>query len=459
LANISETLFGRRWLARAAEVAIETTDGLIRLIVLNMETATGIASRSLPIFDRSSMTSRFGKRFWRIALVVLIAASAIYYYTRNGTAEPKYVTATVDRGPIVRSVIATGTVNPVTTVQVGSYVSGPISAIYADFNSPVKAGQLIAKIDPRPFQAQVDLSRAAVANSRAQLRKDQANLAYQKITWQRDSRLLKENVISQDALDSQFSTYNQAVAQVGLDEASIEQQQASQKAAELNLNYTNIISPVDGTVVSRNVDVGQTVASSFQTPTLFLIARDLTKMQVDTNVSESDIGDIRSGQSAAFTVDAFPGREFEATVGQVRQAPITVQNVVTYDVVVEVANPEMQLKPGMTANVTMVTAQRDDVQRVPLQALRFSPHRHHAELTADSPPPTHPHPSNRTRVWIDDDGSLRPVTVTRGLDDGNNVEILSGDLKEGDVVVTDQVRAANMAAGIGGSSPFRGPHF
>src|ERR1700689_2909808 len=182
-----------------------------------MESATGIATRSLPIVDRSSMTSGFRKRFWRIALTVTIAAAAIYYYTRGGTAEPKYVTATVDRGPIVRSVIATGTVNPVTTVQVGSYVSGPISAIYADFNSPVKAGQLIAKIDPRPFQAQVDLSRAAVANSRAQLRKDQANLAYQKITWQRDSRLLKENVISQDALDSQFSTYNQALAQVGLD--------------------------------------------------------------------------------------------------------------------------------------------------------------------------------------------------------------------------------------------------
>ncbi len=404
------------------------------------------------------MTSRLGKRFWRVAVIVLIAASAIYYYTRDTTAAPKYVTATVDRGPIVRSVIATGTVNPVTTVQVGSYVSGPISAIYADFNAPVKAGQLIAKIDPRPFQAQVDLSRAAVANSRAQLRKDQANLAYQKITWQRDSRLLKENVISQDALDSQFSTYNQALAQVGLDQASIQQQEASLRAAELNLNYTNIISPVDGTVVSRNVDVGQTVASSFQTPTLFLIARDLTKMQVDTNVSESDIGDIRTGQSAAFTVDAFPGREFEATVGQVRQAPITVQNVVTYDVVVEVANPEMQLKPGMTANVTMVTAQRDDVLRVPLQALRFSPRKHHAEKSADSPA-SHPYPSNRARVWISDGGSLKPVTVTRGLDDGNNVEIVSGDLKEGDVVVTDQVRAANMAAGGGGGSPFRMSHF
>jgi HlyD family secretion protein len=404
------------------------------------------------------MVLRLGKRFWRIVLIALIVALPIYYYTRGGSAEPQYVTAPVSRGPIVRSVIATGTVNPVTVVQVGSYVSGPISAIYADFNAPVKAGQLIAKIDPRPFQAQVDLSRAALANTRAQLQKDQANLNYQKITWQRDALLLKQDVISHDALDSQFSTYKQAQAQTGLDQASIQQQAASLKAAELNLNYTNIISPVDGTVVSRNVDVGQTVASSFQTPTLFLIARDLTKMQVDTNVSESDIGDIKSGQGAAFTVDAFPGREFQATVGQVRQAPITVQNVVTYDVVVEVANPEMQLKPGMTANVTVVTAQRDDVLRVPLQALRFSPHKHHGATPASESAPARRHPSNRSRVWISDNGTLKPVAVTSGLDDGNNVEILTGDIKEGDVVVTDQVRAANVAAG-GGGSPLRMSRF
>jgi len=401
------------------------------------------------------MLSRLGKRFWRIVILVLIVALPLYYYfTRGGSATATYVTAPVTRGPIVRSVIATGTVNPVTTVQVGSYVSGPISAIYADFNAPVKAGQLIAKIDPRPFQAQVDLSGAALANTRAQLRKDQANLAYQKITWQRDSRLLQQEVISPDTMDSQLNTYKQTLAQVGLDQASIQQQEASLRAAELNLNYTNIVSPVDGTVVSRNVDVGQTVASSFQTPTLFLIAKDLTKMQVDTNVSESDIGDLHSGLSAAFTVDAFPGREFQAEVGQVRQAPITVQNVVTYDVVVEVANAEMLLKPGMTANVTIVTAKRDEVLRVPLQALRFSPHKRRA-ATADSA--THLHPSNQARVWVDDSGALKPVTVTSGLDDGNNVEILTGDLKQGDLVVTDQVLPGGSAAAAGGSSPLRMP--
>src|SRR5271169_1423040 len=180
---------------RVREVATETSGAVIRLIVLSMESATGTATRSLPIVDRSAMTSRFGKRFWRVALVVLIAASAIYYYTRGGTAEPKYVTATVDRGPIVRAVIATGTVNPVTTVQVGSYVSGPIQAIYADFNAPVKANQLIAKIDPRPFTVKVAAAQAALANAKAQRNKDLADLAYKKLSADRNQRLFVEQAI------------------------------------------------------------------------------------------------------------------------------------------------------------------------------------------------------------------------------------------------------------------------
>jgi HlyD family secretion protein len=259
----------------------------------------------------------------------------------------------------------------VVTVQVGSYVSGPIVQLYVDFNSPVKAGQLMAKIDPRPFAAQVALTTAQLANAQAQLQKDRANLAYQKITYERDGELLKEKVMSHDQLDSRLSLFHQAEAQVALDEAAVQQQRASLQAARLNLNYTNIVSPVDGTVVSRNVDQGQTVAASYQTPTLFLVAKDLTKMQVDSNVSESDIGYVRQGQRAAFKVDAFPDRDFEGTIGQVRQAPITVQNVVTYDV--DVDNPEQLLKPGMTANVTLVTARRDNVTRIPIDAIRFSP--------------------------------------------------------------------------------------
>ncbi|HEX4209907.1 MAG TPA: efflux RND transporter periplasmic adaptor subunit, partial [Candidatus Binataceae bacterium] len=364
----------------------------------------------------------------------------------------RFVTAEVTRGPIIRSVTATGTVNPVTTVQVGTYVSGPIVAIKVDFNSAVKAGQLMAKIDPRPFAAQVELSRAATANAAAQLRKDQANLAYQKLTYQRDQALMHQAVISQDQLDSQFNTYNQALAQIGLDQAAIQQQRASLKAAELNLYYTNIISPVDGTVVSRNVDVGQTVAASYQTPTLFLVARDLTKMQVDSNVSESDVGNLRAGQPVDFTVDAYTTRIFKGTVGQVRQAPITVQNVVTYDVVVNVANPELLLMPGMTANLTIVESRRDNVLRVPVRALAFSPHRRGSN-SSEAPPSEH-----SARVWVSDGGHLRPVKIIRGLDDGSNVEVIGGDLKEGDQVVTERIRTPEETSGNPLAAPHNGLH-
>jgi len=388
---------------------------------------------------------------------VLIAGAIIFYYMRGGAAQAKYITGAASRGSVVRSVIATGTVNPVTTVQVGSYDSGPITAIYADFNASVKAGERVAKIDPHPYQVKVDESAAALANARAQLGKDQADTAYKKITLQRNQRLLAAQAVSQDTVDSALSAYLQDVAQLALDRANIQQQQANLHDAQVNLDYTDIVSPVDGTIVSRNVDVGQTVAASFQTPTLFLIAKDLTKMQVDANVSESDIGAISAGQPGGFTVDAFPDREFAGVVGQVRQAPITVQNVVTYDVVVNVANPEMLLKPGMTANVTIVTARRDDVLRVPLAAIRFAPRSRRAREMAAADPPAPGAVSNQAQVWIEHDGKLASVTVKTGLDDGVNVEILSGDLKAGDQVVVEEARAASAGAAAGG--PLSQRHF
>ncbi len=370
---------------------------------------------------------------------------AVLIYLYAGRKAPvRLVTAPVTQGSVIRGVTATGTVNPVITVQVGTYVSGPIQALYADFNSVVKAGQLIAKIDPRPYQVKVDQTTAALALSRAQLGKDQADMAYKKLVYERNRELLKAEAISQDTLDSARSAYDQAVAQVALDRSNIKQQQANLHEAQVNLDYTNIVSPVDGTVVSRNVDVGQTVAASFQTPTLFLIAKDLTQMQIDTNVSESDIGNVRAGQPGNFSVDAFPGREFEGTVGQVRQAPITVQNVVTYDVVVAVANPEFLLKPGMTANVTIITARRDDVLRVPVQALRFSPNKSKRSAAKDS---TAGKSSRERRVWIEDRGVLKPVSIVTGLSDGNNVEVLSGDLKPNDMVVTEEVRPSAAGGG------------
>ncbi|MGC1676594.1 MAG: efflux RND transporter periplasmic adaptor subunit [Candidatus Binataceae bacterium] len=388
----------------------------------------------------------FSSRIARISLGAVVVILIAWYFMHGRGDGTRFVTAPVTSGSIVRSVAATGTVNPVTTVQVGTYVSGPITQISADFNSPVKQGQIIAKIDPRPYAATVALSTAAVANAKAQLLKDQANLAYQKVTYERDKKLLAEQVDSQDQVDSQFNTYNQAVAQIALDRAAIDQQEATLKQAQLNLNYTDIRSPVDGTVVARNVDVGQTVAASFQTPVLFLVAQDLTKMQVDASVSESDIGYVKKGEPADFKVDAFPDRMFQGTVGQVRQAPITVQNVVTYDVVVNVDNPELLLKPGMTANVTITTARRDQVVRLPLDALRFKPRGKKVVASAADPGSgSDASPSRNTQVWIPSGGSIEPVTVNVGLDDGVNAEVLSGALKPGDLVVTDEVQTAQSA--------------
>jgi HlyD family secretion protein len=386
-----------------------------------------------------------------VAIAAVLAFASTRYWQSNRSRAARYITMPVDQGSIVRAVTATGTVNPVTVVQVGTYVSGPITSIYADFNTPVKAGQLLAKIDPRPFAAQVALARAALANARAQLQKDRANLAYQRLTYRRDQALLGSAVISKDQLDNQWSVYNQALAQLSLDQAAIQQQKATLNAAELNLNYTNIMSPVDGTVVSRNVDQGQTVAASYQTPTLFLVAQDLTKMQVDTNVSESDIGDVRLAQPVDFTVDAYNTKKFRGSVTQVRQAPITVQNVVTYDVVITVPNPEMLLMPGMTANITIVTDQRDHVIRVPTRALSFSPRR--AGSAANSGPGWH-----GSRIWIDDGGKLRPTSITRGLDDGNYVEVVDGDIKPGDLVVIDSKRPEVEQASHPFPTAMRWPH-
>ena len=279
-----------------------------------------------------------------VALLVLAAAAGYAYWSRmQGDGAAGYVTETVSRGSIKSVVTATGTLNPVTSVQVGTYVSGPIRAIYADYNSPVTKGQLVAKIDPASFQVKVAEAEANLANARAQVEKTRADLALKKLTFERNRELLGKNLIAQNDLDTAKSNYDQAVAQVALDRAGVQQAEASRDEARINLAYTDITSPVDGVVVSRNVDVGQTVAASFQTPTLFLIAQDLTKMQVDANVSESDIGDVRTGQAVAFSVDAYPGREFHGTVKQVRNAPLNEQNVVTYDVVIAVDNSDLAL--------------------------------------------------------------------------------------------------------------------
>jgi HlyD family secretion protein len=379
---------------------------------------------------------------WMAAFATVVMVAGVTYYLLGGSSKPsKYVIAEVSRGPIVRAVTATGTINPVTTVPVGSYVSGPIIAIYADFNSPVKEGQLIAKIDAQPFELKLAESQALLENGRAALTKDEADMRYKKLLYERNRGLLALGAVAQNTVDNDLSGYQQALAQTALDRAQIKQQKAALQDAEVNLNYANIKSPVNGTVVARNVDVGQTVAASFQTPTLFLIAKDLTQMQVDCNVSESDIGGVYEGQIATFKVDAFPDTELQGVVQQVRQAPITVQNVVTYDVVLRVANPELLLKPGMTANVNIVTAKRDDVLRIPIRALHFVPHRI-AKLTrsqgaAESASAQIP---RQARIWVRHGPLIKAVEITTGLSDDNYVEVIGEKLRIGEKVVIDEHR-------------------
>jgi HlyD family secretion protein len=395
-------------------------------------------------------------RWWRkwavllsLGAVVAIAATALRY--RNAPAAD-YATALVGRGDIARITTASGMVNPVETVQIGSYVSGRIQELSCDYNSAVIKGQSCAKIDPRSYQAAVEQSMAAVATAKAQLGKDQAHLTYAKVTYERNLTLANRNVVSQDAADNALNVYEQAKAQVELDQAVIDQRGAELKSAQVNLDYTDIVSPVDGTVVSRSASIGQTVTANFQTPTLFLIATDLKKMQVEANVNEAEIGEIRPGQQATFTVEAFPGRTFTGQVTQIRQAPVSVQNVISYDVVIAAANSDLELKPGMTATAHIAIARRHDVLRIPQAALRFAP---------DGTAVDHAAAGERTggRVWVHRRGGLEPVAVALGLADDNDIEVTDGDLKAGDEVVTgrhragsgSEVAAGSAAAGVSGS--------
>jgi HlyD family secretion protein len=366
---------------------------------------------------------------------LLLIAGLALFWTMGRENGVRYVTQKVSRGPVVRAVTTSGTVNPVITVQVGTYVSGVILARYCDYNTPVKTGQVCAKIDPRPYQVIVDQNRASLGVARAQLIKDQANLAYAKVAYERNKKLVVSKAVSQDVLDASKSAYDQATAQIGLDEATIAQQEANLHAAQINLGYTDIISPVDGTVVTRAVEMGQTVAASFQTPTLFLIATDLTLMQVDTNVSESDVGAIKVGDKASFTVESFPNRPYNAEVTEVRQSPQTIQNVVTYDVVVSAPNKDHSLKPGMTATTRIVVDERADVLRAPDLALRYTPATY-AGLPGAS---TVPDGSGGVRIWVLRDGKPQPVVVIPGLDDDTYTEIVKGDLHPGDEIIVGEV--------------------
>jgi HlyD family secretion protein len=404
-----------------------------------------------------------------ICALALLGGGGWYLYRTKGKEAVRYRTATVERGEISETVTATGTINPVSTVQVGSQVSGTIKEIRADFNSTVKKGEVIARIDPLRFQAAVDQARASLASARAGLEKAEATLVDAERTLSRSKGLLSDGFIARSEVDSAQTARDLAVAQRKVAAAAVSQAQASLRQAETDLGYTSILSPVNGTVISRSVDVGQTVAASFQTPTLFSIAQDLSRMQIDTSVDESDIARVTTGLPVSFTVDAYPGRTFEGSVEQVRNAPIVSQNVVTYNVVVRVDNRELLLKPGMTANASIRIRTLRDVVKIPNGALRYRPKDVPAEegkrkgkdnasaaaAPADkgaagkggapsrpgaaSPPGKVVQEGTAGTVWLPvAEGKPRPVQVRTGITDGTFTVQLSGPLADGQEVVTGE---------------------
>ena len=379
-----------------------------------------------------------------VAVLALGLAIAGYVFFNGERKVPvRYRTVAVERGTVVSLVTATGTINPITTIQVGSQVSGMIESLHADFNSRVKANQVVARIDPFPYQARRDQAAASLANAKAAWEKARIDLAQRRRELDRAKSLIGQQFISQNEVDVALTASEGALAQLKVTEAAVKQAEAMLQAAELDLKYTVIRSPVDGVVISRQVEVGQRISASFSIPTLFLIAEDVTKMQVDTNVSEADIGGIAEGKAATFTVDAYPGEPFQGRVRQVRNAPINIQNVVTYDVVVEFENPDFRLKPGMTANVSIVIDKKDQVLKVPSSALRFTPPKAVREAkagTAGEKPSTNggttEPPSRQWGVWkLNAENDLKRVPVVMGISDRAYVEISAEGIQEGDQVV------------------------
>lgn len=399
-----------------------------------------------------------------IALALLLVAGiAISTYLRRAP-EITYRTARIQRGTIVSGVSATGNVSAVTTVQVGTQVSGTIHKLYVDYNSPVKKGQPIAEIDPSLFRAAVGQSRGNNLVARANLQKARVVLVDTERTMKRNSTLLKEGVISQGDFDTAETAYQSARAAVEAAQGTVAQTEGALMQARTNLNYSIIRSPVDGIVISRAVDVGQTVAASFQTPTLFTIAQDLTKMQIEVSVDEADISSIRQSQTVTFSVDSYPEQSFRGRVTQTRNAPIITQNVVTYVVLVTVDNSDLKLKPGMTANVTIEVARKASVLRLPLAALRFRP-----RSATDAG--TTPRPRNSTatrppqqatgeqRVHILREGKPVAIGIRTGIADDSAIELTGGALKEGDLVVIEQIGGTGKKkANAAGGSPM-GPRF
>jgi HlyD family secretion protein len=360
------------------------------------------------------------------AALLAIAAFLIFGGSGNGVA---FKTEKIGRGDITETITASGTVTAVVTVTVGSQVSGTISKLYVDYNSKVKKGQILAKIDPLLLQA-------AVNQAKANMLKLVANTADAKKARDRNRQLFAKNLIARSDVDTSDANYDSFVAQVDAAKAALD-------SARVNLKYTGIVSPVDGIVISKSVDVGQTVAASFQTPTLFTIAQDLTKMEVDASVNEADIGKVKEGQAVEFTVDAFPDITFKGSVFQVRNAATTVSNVVTYTVVIKVDNKDLKLRPGMTANTSITTNQKKNALRLPNGALRVKMPASLTSKKADAPAKTAPKGSG---VWILQDDRLQRINVSTGLTDGSYTEVTGDEIQEGMRIIVDVISKDKKAS-------------
>ncbi len=416
------------------------------------------------------MSSAARRRLWAGAAAAALVLAGVLALRSRRAEDFRHLTAKVQRGDLRDSVDATGTVNAVITVQVGSQVSGTIASLLADFNSRVRKGQVIARIDPRLFegalqQAISDLenARANVLAAEAGVTKARATVVQTKADFGRAEEMQRQGVEPQQALDLAKANYvsakaslDSAVANVAQARAEVGQKAAAVSVARTNLAYTVIRSPIDGVVVARNVDVGQTVAASLQAPTIFTIAQDLTKMLVYAKVDESDVGRIRSRQPVTFKVDAFPKDQFSGAVTQVRMNPTTIQNVVTYDAVIEFANPDLKLFPGMTAYVTIPVATARDVVKVSNAALRYKPPMDSETVRAlyakygVEADEASPRPSSAV-VWKKlADGHLEPVRIGLGITDHSFTEVTAGKLEPGDDVVTTSVPARTPPAGAQG---------
>ncbi len=427
------------------------------------------------------------KKAYFVVLGVLVAIIGYWLYARAKAQAPKYTTVVVRRGDITSAVQATGTINALTTVSVGSYVSGTVQYIFADFNTRVKSGQVLAQLDPAIYEAQVTQARGNLENAQgnlvtlaanvqvdqANLAKAQANVGYQQATAKRSADLFKAGLISTDSNDLTQSTLGQAQAEVQSAQAALQQakaqlaqahaqvtaMQGALKVTETNLKYTTIISPIGGTVVARNIDVGQSVAATLQAPNVFTVAQDLTRMQVYAATDESDTGNITAGAAVTFQVDAFPTEQFYGRVSTVRLNPTTVQNVVTYNTVIDFSNPDEKLLPGETAYVTIPTGHASNAIQIPNPALTFKPAALRQQLPQIykqyniSREASTTHLGGWQVVWkLGPDQNLIPVAVQCGVTDYNNSQLIQGDLHEGDVLVI-----AATSTQTAGSTPGQRP--